>query len=217
MSQEEMNNAFESFLNSIHLSKKEFIQYGLNILNLIGLGAILFLLYWGYKEEIFTSEAALRDLLNTMGPLAPYGFILIQIIQTVVPIIPAALTIPMGIMVFGGFYGFFLNFIGIMIGSVINFGLARKFGRPLVETISNEKQFNKYIGWLDNSNRFDKLFIFGMFFPISPADFLCYLAGLSTISFKKFLAILSLGKPFTLFIYSYGMVEIIHYIFQHLI
>ena len=216
MNQEETDSNFESFLNTINLSKKEFIQYGLNILNIIGLGIILFLLYWGYKENIFTSETALRDLLSTMGPLAPYGFIFIQIIQTVIPFIPAALTIPMGIMVFGGPYGFFLNFIGIMIGSVINFCLARRFGRPFVETLINEKQYNKYISWLDNNEHFNRLFAFGMFFPLSPADFLCYLAGLSKISFKKYFVILSLGKPFSLFIYSYGMVEILNIIFQFL-
>ena len=193
---------------------KEIIQFSLNLLNMIGVGLTVYALYWGFKSQVFTQEEALRDLLATMGPAAPYGFILIQIIQTVIPIIPGALTIPMGTMIFGMGYGFALNFIGIMIGSVMNFILARKFGRPLVEMIVDEKQFNKYVTWLDEKNRFDKLFTFGMFFPFSPADFLCYLAGLSNISFYKYLLILTTGKPFTLFVYSYGTMGMLTLFFQ---
>lgn len=194
--------------------RKEMVQFGLNLFNLVGIGLTIYAFYWGFKSQIFTQEEALRNLLTTLGPAAPYGFILLQIIQTVIPIIPGALTIPMGTMIFGMGYGFVLNFIGIMLGSIMNFILARKFGRPLVEIIVAEKQFNKYITWLDEKNRFDKLFTFGMFFPFSPADFLCYLAGLSNISFYKYLLILSTGKPFTLFVYSYGTMGILTFFFQ---
>ena len=194
--------------------RKEMVQFGLNLFNLVGIGFTIYAFYWGFKSQIFTQEEALRNLLTTLGPAAPYGFILLQIIQTVIPIIPGALTIPMGTMIFGMSYGFVLNFIGIMLGSIMNFILARKFGRPLVEIIVAEKQFNKYITWLDEKNRFDKLFTFGMFFPFSPADFLCYLAGLSNISFYKYLLILSTGKPFTLFVYSYGTMGILTFFFQ---
>ncbi|HLR92785.1 MAG TPA: TVP38/TMEM64 family protein [Atopostipes sp.] len=200
----------------LSLNFKELIQFGLHLLNILGIALTVYGLYWGIQNQIFTSEAALRDLLNAMGPAAPFGFILIQIVQTVIPIIPAALTIPMGSMIFGMGHGFFLNFTGIMIGSVLNFILARKLGRPFVEMLVSDKQWNKYVSWLDKGRYFDRLFTFGMFFPLSPADFLCYLAGLSTISFKKYLVILSLGKPFTLFLYSYGMVELLNIFFQFL-
>ena len=104
-----------------------------------------------------------------------------------------------------------------MIGSVINFILARKFGQPLVELLINEKQYNKYIGWLEDKNRFTKLFTFAMFFPLAPDDFLCYVAGLSNLSFKKYFLIITLSKPITLFIYSYGMSELFRFIFQFLL
>lgn len=194
--------------------KKEIIQICLNALNILGIAITIYALYWGFKTQIFTNEAVLREYLSMMGPLAPYGFILIQIVQTVIPIIPGALTIPMGTMIFGWGYGFLLNFVGIMIGSIINFYLARTFGKPLVEMLVSEKKMNKYISWLDEKRRFENLFAFGMFFPFSPADFLCYLAGLSNISWKKYLLLLTLGKPFTLFVYSYGMTEMLNFFFR---
>lgn len=117
-------------------------------------------------------------------------------------------------MIFGMGYGYLLNFVGIMIGSIINFTLARKFGRPLVQLLMGNRTFNKYVRWLDNPRQFKRLFIFGMFFPLSPADLLCYLAGLSDLSYRDYLLILSLGKPIALFLYSYGMVEILNRLFQ---
>lgn len=213
---ERSNNKYtiRQLFESWSISKKDFVRVLLNSLNVLGVLLIIYGLYWGYKHQVFTSEMALRELLKTLGSAAPLGFILIQILQTVVPIIPGALTIPMGAMIFGMGYGFYLNFIGIMIGSIINFILARKFGRPFVELLVDQHKFQKYTRWLDDEKRFKQLFTFGMFFPISPADLLCYIAGLSKISFRRYLVTLSLGKPLTLFIYSFGMTGLINLVFQ---
>lgn len=214
MNQKNSDGIVDSILNRIDLSKRESIQYGLNILSFFGFLLSLYLVYWGFTAGIFTSEVSLQNFLDYLGPAAPYGFILIQIVQVVVPIVPGSITIAFGTMVFGVGYGFLLNLIGIMIGSVINFALARRYGQPLVALLLGEKQLNKYMGWLNKNNRFDRLFTFGMFFPISPDDTLCYLSGLSTMTFKKFFLILSMAKPISLFIYSYGLFEIINYILQ---
>ena len=213
---DQSNNKYtiRQLFDSWSISKKDFIRVLMNSLNVLGVLLTIYALYWGYQQQIFTSETALRNLLERMGSAAPLGFIFIQIIQTVVPIIPAALTIPMGAIIFGMGYGFYLNFIGIMIGSIINFILARKLGRPFVELLVDESKFRKYTCWLDDEKRFNKLFTFGMFFPMSPADLLCYIAGLSKISFRRYLVTLSLGKPLTLFIYSFGMMSLMNLVFQ---
>jgi len=198
----------------MNVSKKQLIRYGLSALGLIGSGVLIYLFYLGYRNNIFSSEEALHGFLQTLGPIAPYGFVLIQIIQSVIPIIPGALTIPMGAMVFGMGQGFFLNYMGITIGSVINFGLGRNYGRSIVEVMMSERQFNKYMGWLENESRFKKIFTFAIFFPLSPDDVLSYLTGISTISFKRFFLTLIIGKPVTVLVYSYGMIPILDFIFQ---
>lgn len=143
-------HTIRTFFKSWTISKTDTVRALLNSLNILGVLLTIYGLYWGYSQEIFTSEIALKNLLDTMGSAAPLGFILIQIIQTVVPIIPAALTIPMGAMIFGMGYGFYLNFIGIMIGSVINFILARRFGRPFVKLLVDQNKFQKYTYWLED-------------------------------------------------------------------
>lgn len=207
-------DTIRTLFKSWPISKNDTVRALLNSLNILGVLLTVYGLYWGYNQQIFTSEIALSNLLDTMGSAAPLAFILIQVIQTVVPIIPAALTIPMGAIIFGMGYGFYLNLIGIMIGSIINFILARKFGRPFVKLLVHKNKFQKYTQWLEDKKRFSKLFTFGMFFPLSPADLLCYIAGLSDISFKRYIVTLSLGKPLTLFIYSFGMTGLFNLVFQ---
>ncbi|MCY3032943.1 TVP38/TMEM64 family protein [Aerococcus urinae] len=184
-----------------------------NLVGILGVILTIWLIYAAYQRGLFSSQENLEAFLRGFGGWAPWLFILIQIVQTVIPVIPGGLTCPAGAAIFGVWYGFLLNFIGIMIGSVIDFWLARRYGRHLVMALIGPKSYNKYIHYL-NTKTFDRIFIFGMFFPVSPADALCLLAGLSNMTFKRFFLFLSLGKPFTLFIYTYGLLYLSSWIGQ---
>ena len=144
-------------------------------------------------------------MISQAGIWGPLIFIFIQIIQCVIPIIPGGLSCVAGIILFGPFYGFIYNYIGILLGSLINFILARHYGKPLIETIVSKKTYNKYISWLDRGKHFDKLFALAIFMPVAPDDFLCMLAGLTKMTYKKFITIIVLGKPASLLVYSLGL------------
>lgn len=191
--------------NIVKLEQPDASNKIINILSVVGLVLTVFFSVWGYRSGIFTDEKALSNFLDTVGIMGPIIFILIQIVQTVVPIIPGAVTCVAGIVIFGVFKGFAYNYVGIIIGSVMNFYLARKYGRDFVRKIFNAGTYNKYIGWLDHGDRFEKLFTIGMIIPVSPADFLCYIAGLSKMKFTKYFFILAVTKPFTLVIYTLGL------------
>lgn len=184
-------------------------------LNIIGLFVCFWIFYKGFKSGFFTDEQQIRQFLEQAGMLAPLVFMLIQFVQVVIPVIPGALTIPMGTMVFGVASGFLLNFLGIMLGSIVNFWLARRYGRPFVRTMVDDRQYSKYVKWLDSPCGFERLFTYTIFLPIAPADFLCYFAGLSAMNFKKYLLILTLSKIPTLFIYQYGTTELLKLIMGH--
>lgn len=211
---ENSDGPIESLLDSLDLSKKTLIQYGINVLSVLVFLLGLYIVYIGFREEIFTSEEALRDFLSYVGPIAPYAFLLIQTIQVIFPFIPSTITIPLGTIIFGVGQGFLLNYIGIVIGAVINFSLTRRYGRSLIELFMSEERLDKYMNWLDKDNRFNKMFTLAMFFPLSPDDMLCYIAGLTPISFKRFFLTMSAGKPLTILVYSYGMATLFNYLFQ---
>lgn len=202
-------------LSHKQLKHSKLINKLLTAVSIFGLLLTIWIIIHAWRMGLFTNQEKLANYLHSTGIWAPLVFIMIQIIQTVIQIIPGALTCPAGAMIFGMWRGFLLNFIGIMIGSVINFFLARRFGRPLVLALVGEKLYNRYVGAL-NTQGFKRIFAFGMFFPVSPADALTMLAGLSNLSFKTFFTLLALGKPFTLFTYTYGLTVIINWVVQWL-
>ena len=182
-----------------------FIKKLINLSSIIGILATITLLIYGYQAVIFSSAEQLSYMISQAGIWGPLIFIFIQIIQCVIPIIPGGLSCVAGIILFGPFYGFIYNYIGILLGSLINFILARHYGKPLIETIVSKKTYNKYISWLDRGKHFDKLFALAIFMPVAPDDFLCMLAGLTKMTYKKFITIIVLGKPASLLVYSLGL------------
>ena len=145
------------------------------------------------------------------GIWGPPIFIFLQILQTVVPIIPGALTSIAGVYIYGNIIGNVYNYIGIIIGSIIAFYLARQYGQQFVKSMVSENTYNRYINWLDKGKWFDYFFAFMMFFPVSPDDFLCMLAGLTKMTYKKFIIIILVFKPFTLAAYTIGLKFIINW------
>jgi len=177
---------------------------GNNLINgstFVGLVMTILFFIYGVQTHLFTSQAALQAFLQQFGWYAPVIFIIFQAIQVVLPISPGAIGCVGGILIFGSTQGFIYNYIGICIGSIAAFLLARQYGITYVKNMSNKKTFNKYIGWLEKPS-FERVFATAIFMPVAPDDFLCYIAGVSKMKFKKFVLIILLGKPFAIAMYS---------------
>lgn len=185
--------------------KTNFIKKFLNISSIVGLIATVALIIWGIKVGVFTDQAVLESFLNACGIWAPLVFTLIQAVQVVIPIIPGSIGCVAAVIFFGDIMGFVYNFIGIISGSVVAFLLSKKYGYPLVRAIASKKNWDKYINFLDDPKKFDRMFIITSAVPFTPADFICYLAGLSKMSFKKYFIIICLAKPATILIYTYSL------------
>jgi uncharacterized membrane protein YdjX (TVP38/TMEM64 family) len=191
----------------------KFIDY----ITISGLVITAVFIIYGFQTGIFVSSEALLSFLKKFGIFADITFIIVQIVQVVIPIIPGALGCLAGVIIFGPLKGFLYNYIGICIGSIIAFFLSRHYGIGLVEKLSSQKLLEKYRTWL-TSDKFDKWFAIAIFLPVAPDDFLCYLAGVTRISVKRFCLIILTCKPFAIAAYSMGLnlifTTIIHYIFH---
>ncbi|MGV3011076.1 TVP38/TMEM64 family protein [Streptococcus thoraltensis] len=181
------------------LSNRQWIQ----IISLAGLCLTLIGLYYiKTHSHFFTVGGAFQSFITNLGIFGPLVFILLQIIQVVYPIIPGGMTCVVGHAVFGPLYGFIYNFIGIFSGSLLNFYLARKYGESFAKTFVSEQTYNKYTAKLDKGQGFQYFLIAAFILPGFPDDFLCMVAGLSNMSFKKFCWITLLSKPATLYLYT---------------
>ena len=143
------------------------LQQVINISSIVGgVGTLIFCI-WAYQAGILQSKETLSAFIQQAGIWGPPLFIFLQILQTVVPIIPGALTSVAGVFIYGHIIGTIYNYIGIVIGCAIIFHLARMYGPKFVQSMVSQKTYDKYINWLNEDKRFDRFFIFMMIWPIS--------------------------------------------------
>lgn len=189
-----------------------------NYLGIFGVILTIVITIVAYKQGLLTSQEKMQQFVQTIGPLGLVVFILIQISQTVIPIIPGAMTCLAGVAIYGPWLGFLYNYIGIVIGCALLFLIVRRFGKSFVLTIIKPETYDKYIGWIDKGNKFTYFFAFMMAFPVSPADLLCCIAALSKMSFKVYMIIIIICKPISIFAYSNVLsyaISFIYHLFFH--
>ena len=181
---------------------KDFLKKNIyNIISLIILVLFFSLGYLGYKKGLFDSIESFREYVLSFGSWGFLIFFITNIIQVAVPGIPGGIILAFGVLTFGPLRGFIYNYLSICIGSIINFLIARTFGQSLVLSIFGEDTFNKYKDKIKDKT-YEKFFALAILVPAAPDNFLCYLSGLSNMSFKKFALIIFLCKPPSIFIYS---------------
>lgn len=163
---------------------------------------------WAWRMGFLTSQERLQALVAGCGAAGALVFVAFQAVQVVVPILPGGLGCLAGVLLFGAVNGFIFNYIGICVGSLMAFAIARSCGKPLLPLLFSEKTIAKYSAWTEDRGRFSKLFAWAIFLPVAPDDFLCYLAGTTEMSWQRFTTIILLGKPFAIAMYSLGLTVI---------
>ncbi len=179
-----------------------------NVISWAGMLFIAAICIYLWRMGIFSSQEKMKALISGFGLVGGLVFVFIQIIQVVIPIIPGGVSCLAGVILFGAGMGFVYNYVGICIGSIIAFLIAKAYGRPLLEKMFEHRLIEKYESWTQTKNRFAKLFALAIFLPVAPDDFLCYLAGTTNMSLKMFTAIILLGKPCSIAAYSIGLTQI---------
>lgn len=161
---------------------------------------ILLLLALGFLARAFfsgrfSSPEELREYMKTFGTAAPLVLTAFQAAQVVVPVLPGAIGYAAGTVLFGVPIGFVCNYIGICIGSIISYFLAKKLGIELVLSMFSEEQYVKWQKKVESSKYFMLIFWLSILLPFFPDDFLCYFAGLMKMDAKKFITIIIVAKP----------------------
>ena len=131
------------------------LQKIINWSSIIGAVGTLVFCIWAYFAGVLESKETLSAFIQQAGVWGPPLFIFLQILQTVVPVIPGALTSVAGVFIYGHIVGTIYNYVGIVIGCAIIFYLARTYGPAFVQSVISKRTYDKYIGWLDKGNRFD--------------------------------------------------------------
>ncbi|ANU75563.2 TVP38/TMEM64 family protein [Blautia pseudococcoides] len=164
--------------------------------------AFCVLLFKAYLDGKFDSVDTLQKYIAGFGLMAPVILTAIQAAQVVLPILPGFLGCVVGAVMFGCMGGFWCNYIGISVGSIIAFLLARRYGQGLVSRMFPGKRYEKWADWAAKSKSYTGILFLGMVLPLFPDDYFCYFTGVTNMSVRKFVTIIVLGKPWCIFVYS---------------
>ncbi len=142
--------------------------------------------------EVFGDEKRLQEYLQKAGIWMPILYVLLQFLQVVLLPIPSLVSTLAGIALFGPFQTTVYSFVGIMLGSLLAFYIGRRWGQKTVAWAIGKDTLLK---WKRKLKGKDNLLLSIMFIlPLFPDDVLCFLAGLSSMSFLYFTVIISVSR-----------------------
>ena len=126
-----------------------------------------------------------------LGGLLIYSaMVFFQVLFAVIPGEPLEIA---GGYAFGALWGTVACVAAATLGSLLVFGLVRRFGTRLVRLFFSEEKLRS-IRFLQSSPKRNFLFLIIFMIPGTPKDLLCYFAGLTEIKFPVFLLVCSLGR-----------------------
>ena len=162
---------------------------------------ILIALIFILSSYVVQSNGPLIENYLKNKPLALPIYLLITILAIVLAPITIIPLMPIATMLWGPFYAGFISLIGLSIGSIIAFIIARKYGKPLLIKFLDIGKMQRIENYLPKENVFWTIVLLRITIP---ADILSYALGLfSKISLARYTLATLIGIiPFA-FIYSY--------------
>ena len=159
---------------------------------------IVLVMLWVFRNELsdmwawFSSMEAVAASMREAGVGGVATLFILFVLQVFLAFIPGqALMVACGYL-YGFWGGFLLSWLGLVIGGELAYVLARIYGRPFVER------------WIapDVISRWDKaaqgqgiaFFAVTLVMPLVPNDAMCYVAGLGTITHRRFAIANLLGR-----------------------
>lgn len=172
--------------------RRKMIRTAFSVLKLLILFGIIIgvptYIYFTYPELIdrFRSLEEINKLLNQHKTESIFLYIGLQIVQIVVSVLPGqALQFAAG-YAYRFWLGFLFSIIGVALGTVITFYLARFLGKGALHVIFGEEKFSKFLHTLNKKRSFVALFVIFLI-PGIPKDLFIYAAGVSEIRILPFL------------------------------
>jgi len=155
-------------------------------------------IFWSFREYIstawswFSSLDAVTSSMQGAGVWGPSVLFVLFILQVFLAFIPGqALMVACGYL-YGFWGGFLLSWLSLVFGGEIAYVLARKYGRPFAERWISPNVLTRW----DKAARGQGIgfFTIMLVMPLVPNDAMCYVAGLGTITHRRFVIANLLGR-----------------------
>lgn len=151
--------------------------------------------------QIARDEAALQAAIAELGWLGPLALIAINVLQIVIAPIPGYVMQAAAGYLYGPFWGGLWGSIGLLAGAMLAMGLARTFGRPLVERFVGAERLEQW----ENATYSTNTLVWFILLAAPTGDLPYFLAGLAHVSYWKiFMLTLLVRVPFTFVVAAAG-------------
>lgn len=173
-------------MDNTHYNRKRKLLAGISIAVVV---TLFLLVTWFICRWLASfSQEGLRDYIRSFGSAGWIVFLLLQILQVFIALIPGELLESVAGFAFGPLVGTLLCYGGIAIASTLVFLLTRKYGVRLVEVFTSREKINQ-LRFLNTDRKRDLLIFLAFFIPGTPKDLLTYFVGLTEIKLGTFLAL----------------------------
>ncbi|AFY58515.1 hypothetical protein Riv7116_6160 [Rivularia sp. PCC 7116] len=134
----------------------------------------------------------IRANVDKLGIWAPIALLLLRTVSIVIPAIPSTAYSVLSGTLFGFWKGIFVIFIADFAACCLNFYIAKRFGRKIVQRLVGERFIDK-VDNLASKHLEDNIFLVAGFLMTGLFDFVCYAVGLTEMPWHKFMPALILG------------------------
>jgi len=153
---------------------------------------------WIYRQPLteslqwFADPGAVTESIRGYGLWGPAVLCILFILQTFLAFIPGqALMVASG-YIYGFSGGVLITWISLVLGGQMAFWLARRYGRPFAERWISPKILNRW----DKSAAGQGIpfYVVTLVMPFFPNDAMCYVAGLGSMTHRRFLVANAFGR-----------------------
>lgn len=142
---------------------------------------------------IFEDLDSLNLYLSQYKTASALIYIALQIIQIIISVIPGQILQFAAGYVYGFPLGTLLSLLGILLGTILTFYMARILGKEAMHILFGEERITRYINLLNSKRAYTIIFVLFVI-PGIPKDLLSYAAGVSEIKLKPFLLLSMVGR-----------------------
>ncbi|MGB4984565.1 MAG: VTT domain-containing protein [Erysipelotrichaceae bacterium] len=146
--------------------------------------------------KLMTSDVGrdqLVQMIRGQGVWGVFIFILIQIFQVVIFIVPGEVVELAGGVLYGTFGGYLICTLGVILGTTMIYYLVRWLGYDFISKVVGEEEF-KHFKFLNNATKLRATVFFLFLIPGTPKDGLTYFIPFTKMKLRDFLVLSSIAR-----------------------
>ena len=159
---------------------------------LVGIPAYLLIFHRDLITQLksFDHVTSILRSYKTAGALV---YLAAQVLQIVISILPGQVFQIAAGYLFGFPYGLLLSVAGVLAGTTITYYLAKFLGTDVMAWILGSDKMKRFVSMLNSERAYIIIFLIYLI-PGMPKDLICYAAGISSVDFRRFLLISTVGR-----------------------